>query len=360
MSIDAKNYIHDDDLAALEALKAIPGFSQLMKAFLKEFSERQGHLRNMSSFIRIDKDQLPKYAEMLPPICEKLGIEVPELYLMMDVRPNAFTSGETKPYIVLTSGLLDTLPDELIPTILAHECGHIACHHVLYRTMGGILLGGTAGTMSRLPLGSLFTLPLQVAFFYWMRCSEYSADRAAVLCDGGADKMAEVCMRLAGFSNNINAELNREAFMNQAKEYRNLIKDSKWDKTMEFYMLANASHPFMSVRALECTEWAASEQYRQVLDGTWVVPERKKPEEKPLFDFEELYKKIVPETPKKTAKAPAGETICPHCGTANRSGAVYCKNCGKPLEAPEILCPECGEKLDGTETFCPHCGHKMK
>ena len=116
----------------------------------------------------------------------------------------------------------------------------------------------------------------------------------------------------------------------------------------------------MSVRALECTEWAASEQYRQVLDGTWVVPERKKPEEKPLFDFDEFYKKIMPETPKKTAKAPAGETICPHCGTANRSGAVYCKNCGKPLEAPEILCPECGEKLDGTETFCPHCGHKMK
>ena len=39
------------------------------------------------------------------------------------------TYGDTKPFIVITSGLFETLPDELIPTILAHECGHIACHH---------------------------------------------------------------------------------------------------------------------------------------------------------------------------------------------------------------------------------------
>ena len=80
--------------------------------------------------MRISEKQLPKYYHMLPPICEKLGIEVPELYLTMDGSPNAYTAGDTKPFIVMTTGLLKSLPEELIPTVLAHECGHIACHHV--------------------------------------------------------------------------------------------------------------------------------------------------------------------------------------------------------------------------------------
>lgn len=111
---------------------------------------------------------------MLPPICEKLGIDVPELYLQLNVNPNAYTYGDTEPFIVITSGLLETVPDELIPTILAHECGHIACHHTLYTTMGNLILNGA----NILGLNELASIPIQVAFHYWMRCSEFSAVRA--------------------------------------------------------------------------------------------------------------------------------------------------------------------------------------
>lgn len=347
MAFDPKSYIHESDQAALEALQAIPGFSQLMKAFLKNWSERQGRIRNMSSYIRINENQLSKYYDMLPPICEKLGIDIPELYLMNSPVPNAFTSGETNPYIVLTSGLLNVLPDELIPTILAHECGHIACHHVLYRTMGTILLGGAAGTIAAFPFGTLLTLPLKVAFFYWIRCSEYSADRAAVLCDGSADKMSEICMRLAGYDKRIADELNKEEFMKQAEEYRQMTNESTWDKTLEFYMLSNATHPFMAVRALECTEWAESDQFRQILDGTYVIPENK------------------PETKSGTAVRTqyAGSIlrpVCPSCGKENDPDAKFCSACGSPLQLKEFRCPECHTELDGDEVFCPKCGKKIK
>lgn len=90
----------------------------------------------MSTNLRLDEKQIAKYYNMLPPICTKLGIDVPELFVELDVHPNTYTYGDTKPFIVITSGLFETLPDELIPTVLAHECGHIACHHTLYTTMG--------------------------------------------------------------------------------------------------------------------------------------------------------------------------------------------------------------------------------
>ncbi len=273
MSFDARYYTHDSDKIAMKGLKTIPGFHQFIKAFMKIWSERQYRISNMSSCVKISEKQMPKYYNMLPPICEKLGIDIPELYLELNVQPNSYTSGDTKPFIVITSGLFETLPEELIPTVLAHECGHIACHHVLYSTMGSILLSGASTALTDLipfGLGGIASIPLEIAFFYWMRCSELSADRAAVLCDGNSDKMSEVCMRLAGFDKDIPAVAYKENFIEQAKEYRDMVSNSKWDKTLEFFALRYKEHPFMSVRTLECEEWAKSEKFIGILNGTYV------------------------------------------------------------------------------------------
>lgn len=364
MPFNSDHFLHPDDSAALQALKSIPGFTSLMKGFMKEFSERSVKLRCLSSYVRLGEDQLPRYKEMLKPICEKLGIPVPELYLMMDVRPNAFTTGENEAFIVLTTGLLETIPERLIPTVLAHECGHIACHHVLYRTMGNILFGTVSGGLNLLPLGGLFTIPLQMAFYHWMRCSEYSADRAAVLVDGNAENTAELCMRLAGFDQDIHGEMNLEAFLNQAREYRELVKDDSGNKGMESMLLMNASHPFSAVRALEAMEWTDTDQYRQILAGTYVPPVKPaEPTQNPLFDLgfdlNDIFKGFEPK--KETAKrsAPA-KRICPSCGTENRPEAKFCMRCGTNLEPKKAVCPSCGEELTGEETFCPKCGTHLK
>ena len=277
MAFDPDRYVHPSDLSALKALKAIPGFSMLTKGFLNVWNERQERILNMSSRIKLGGGQMDVYYNMLPPICDQLGIPVPDLYLEMNVVPNAYTYGDTAPFIVLTSGLLNTLPEELIPTILAHECGHIACHHVLYRTMGRTVLNGAAGALSYfLKLGGLLTVPLQVAFYYWMRCSEFSADRAAVLCDGAPEKMQEVCMRLAGWDKGISAQADIDLFLRQAEEYKDMINGSAWNKTLEFLILSGASHPLMAVRATECAAWAGSDAYYRIMYGL-PAPEQPKP-----------------------------------------------------------------------------------
>lgn len=105
MVLDYKLYLHDSDKAAMAVLKAIPGFSQVMRTFMKIWSEQQFRLINMSTNLHLNNNQMAKYYNMLPPICEKLGIEVPELFVELDVNPNAYTCGDTKPFIVITSGL---------------------------------------------------------------------------------------------------------------------------------------------------------------------------------------------------------------------------------------------------------------
>ncbi|MBP3891374.1 MAG: M48 family metallopeptidase [Solobacterium sp.] len=259
--IDANFYMHEDDKKALDALKSFPGFTAIIKGFFNNWNERQARILFMSSYIKASPTQFSKYYEMLPPICKKLGIEIPDLYISQDVVPNAFTTGDEHPSVVLTSGLLKALPEYLIPTVLAHECGHIACKHVLYRTVGASILAGTY----LFGLGRLMSLPLQVAFYYWMRCSEYSADRAAIICDGGSEKLNELCIRLSGYDKAIDADVSPEEFRNQGLAYRKYIKESKWNQTLEFLLLHNRTHPFMAVRALEATEWANSIQFKAMM-----------------------------------------------------------------------------------------------
>ena len=267
ISYDYQSYVHDSDRAALNALQAIPGFSAVVKGFMNIWNEPQARILNMSSRVKLGSSQLPEYYRMLAPICSRLGIEVPDLYLEMNVVPNAYTSGDNHPFIVITSGLLNMMPPELIPTVLAHECGHIACHHVLYLTMGRTILNGAFGALAFSRIGGLISVPLKMAFYYWMRCSEYSADRAAVLVDGSPDRMQEVCFRLAGLGRDIPGSADIDAFMDQAEEYRQMIRDSKWNKTLEYMILSGASHPLTAVRALECRDWAASDRFRQLTQG---------------------------------------------------------------------------------------------
>lgn len=262
MSINPAIFTHDLDRTALQALKAIPGFTEILKAFMKVWNEQVCYVQNMSTNLRVSEKQLPQYYNMLPPICEKLGIEVPELYIEMDVVPNAYTSGDTKPFIVMTTGLLESMPEELIPTVLAHECGHIACHHVLYSTMGRLILSEAIALLGL--DNSIVTMPIQMAFYYWMRCSEYSADRAAAICDGGSDKIVAMCMNFAGFNKNIAGEASVEAFLEQAEDYNRLMKDSKWSKTLEFILFNQRSHPLNAVRAYECRAWCESEVFPKI------------------------------------------------------------------------------------------------
>lgn len=264
MGLDYKLYLHDSDKKAMTALKAIPGFSQVMKAFMKIWSEQQLRLVNMSSNLLLSEKQMSKYYNMLPPICEKLGIEVPDLFVELDVRPNAYTFGDTKPFIVVTSGLFETMPDELIATALAHECGHIACHHSLYHTMGRLILSEAASHVTG--IGNIALYPIQLAFFYWMRCSEFSADRAAMICDSSADNTVEMMMRFAGYDKDIMADASVEAFLEQAKKYKELVNNSTWNKTFEFMLFQNETHPLTAVRAYDAKEWEQSERYQNILE----------------------------------------------------------------------------------------------
>lgn len=252
MPIDYDSFIHPQDKAALDALKKVPFFDTALKMFMKVYDERVQHAINMASNIRLSRDQYPEIYASLVDICAKLGIEVPELYLKLDPNPNAWTYGETKPFIVITTGLRDLLTSREIYAALAHECGHIICHHVLYKTVAARLM--QLGT-SIFGIAAKFAQPLVWAFQYWNRKSELSADRVAVYCLNETDSFVRMAMRFCGGGKENFSGRMVENFMKQAETYEKELNDSVYEQALQAVYIMDMGHPFMTVRCLEAVRW---------------------------------------------------------------------------------------------------------
>ncbi len=289
----ASDFIHPEDAAALQQMENIPGFAVLVKKILAMGLEQLQYGVNMASAIRLSPRQLPQIYKHLPPICRTLGIEEPEFYLSMDPNPNAWTFGDTKVYITVTSGLVEMMNDRELDAVLAHECGHILCRHVLYHTIARYILSG----IDSLGVLGALTVPVQFAILYWERKSELSCDRAASIVTD-SDTVAHTMARLAGGPHSLTQHVNMEEWARQADRYEEIRNDGLWNKTLQIAAIAAQNHPFAAVRVREILKWSAGEQYRNI----------------------------------KAALAAAGDAAsCPVCGRVKEPGWSFCKHCGAKL-----------------------------
>jgi Zn-dependent protease with chaperone function len=177
----------------------------------------------------------------------------------MDPIPNAWTFGDTRIYITLTSGLVDMLTDEELDSVIAHECGHILCRHVLYHTVAEWVKSGLASLGI---LGSL-AVPIEYALLYWSRKSELSADRAAAIVTS-PEVVASVQARLSGGPSTITSKIDLNEWAKQADEYDRIQNSGLWNKTLQLSVIAGLDHPFAAVRVREILNWGESEQFRLI------------------------------------------------------------------------------------------------
>lgn len=291
--IKASEFIHPEDAAALRQQESIPGFPAFVKKILSLGLEQMQYGVNMASAIRLSPTQLPEIYNHLPPICEKLGIDEPEFYLEMNPMPNAWTFGDTRIYITLTSGLLEMMEDEELDAIIAHECGHIICRHVLYHSIASYILSG-ADSLG--VLGAL-TVPIQYAILYWYRKSELSCDRCSSIITS-PEVVSRVMARLAGGPKKLTENINMREWAKQADMYDEIRTDGMWNKALQLYVTMGRDHPFNAVRVREILKWGESSQYLNL---------------------------------RENIKAEASGKKCPSCGRSVSPDWKFCKYCGNKL-----------------------------
>lgn len=290
-----REFIHPEDEAARRQLEAIPGFPALIKAFMAIGFERMFQGINMATKLKISATQMPELYAKLARTCRKLQIDIPEFYLEMNPFPNAYTYGDTKIFITITSGLLEYLDDDEVESVIAHECGHIVCRHVLYKTVASILFKGFSDFS--INLGGIVLVPIKLAFRYWDRRAELSADRCAASVCNSANPVIETMLRLAAGPKSITEKINLKEFVQQGSMYDDLL-ESKWDKILQASQIMYLDHPFPAVRVNEIIIWSKTEQFKRL--STFINSSK-------------------------------GE-FCPSCLRRIKTNWQFCKHCGMKLK----------------------------
>ena len=262
--ISSRAFEHPADRAALTALRAVPGFDQLIRVASSMLRERQYRLVHLSSSVRVDERQFPRLHELLGQAATVLDTERPELYVTQDPYPNALTLGVDRPFIALTSSLYDLLDEDELRFVLGHELGHAMSGHALYQSMLQHILN-LVGALGWLPASGLALRGIVAALREWQRKAELSGDRAGLLATQDPDAALRVHMKTAAGAHL--DQIDPEAFLQQAAEYES--SGDLRDGVLKLLNTERTSHPFATVRAAELRRFADSPQYAAILAGSY-------------------------------------------------------------------------------------------
>ena len=263
VEIDSRTWEHPADRAALAALRAIPGFDEVLRKLFGMIGERGARLAFRANAVRVGPKQFPRLHTLWRGALDTLDSpEEYELFVAQSPEVNAGAYGLDKPWVILLSGSLRLLDDDEVSSIMGHELGHVLSGHALYHTMLEILLQLAQGGF---PGIGMIALPILLALLEWYRKSELSADRAGLLaCQQPAASMGAL-MRLAGGGRP--DEMNLNAFLEQAEEYRH--SDNILDSVLKVMNTLRTTHPFLVMRAALLRDWIEEGAYDRVLRGEY-------------------------------------------------------------------------------------------
>lgn len=264
--LDHTSYEHPFDQKALSALEGTPGLKIAGSFITKNMIERVYTVQYTGSHLRVTKDSYPKIYEYLEYACKILDVQkIPELYIEWGYNVNSGTVGAENPIIVLNSGLIDLCDDDEIMFVIGHELGHVKSNHMLYHMMAQVI----NLIIDSIPFGTIAAAPLQYALYYWDRMSEFTADRAGLLCCQNKEAAIRAFMKMAGIPIQQFKDMKYHTFIQQAKDFKKLDYDGL-NKLIKLISIADASHPWTVMRAAELLNWIESGDFSRFL-GTEIT-----------------------------------------------------------------------------------------
>jgi heat shock protein HtpX len=163
---------------------------------------------------------------MLEPLCQRMNIPVPKLWVIPEQSPNAFATGRNPSHssVAFTAGLLELMNEKEVEGVLAHELAHIKNRDILTSSIAATIAaaitmvarmamfmggghrdeedngGGIIGAVLMMFLAPIAAMLIQMAI---SRTREYAADATAAKYTGTPDGLISGLQRLEGWSKRI-------------------------------------------------------------------------------------------------------------------------------------------------------------
>ena len=290
--LDSKSYEHNFDKTALKTLKALPGFDKVVNFFLNWTYIKWHIIELQGSNFLVTRESCPELYDIVHKVADTLDVRpLPRFYTQWGYDINGYTTGyKEDTLLVLNSGTVDLLTEDELRYVAGHEMGHVKSGHVLYHTMGDLF----NDAISQIPIVSSLTTPIYYALMYWIRMSEFTADRAGLLACQNIDAAISAIIKMSGLPLKYFDKMDKDSFIKQAIEFRGSFSGFS-DNVIKTLTIAGSTHPWTVLRAAELLTWYDSGEYQKILDG-------------------------------------AQTTVCEVCGQQIPSGVTKCPFCGNNVD----------------------------
>lgn len=262
--LDSKVYEHNFDKKALKTLKALPGFDTIVNFFLNWAYVKWHIIELQGTNFLVTRESCPELYDIVHNVADILDVRpLPRFYTQWDYSINGFTTGyKEDTLMVLNSGTVDLLTEDELRYVVGHEIGHVKSGHVLFHTMGELF--NTA--ISEIPIVSTLSTPIYYALLYWIRMSEFTADRAGLLACQNIDAAINAIIKISGLPLKYFEKMDRDSFIKQATEFKASFRGFT-DNVIKTLTIAGSTHPWTVLRAAELLEWYDSGEYNKIIDS---------------------------------------------------------------------------------------------
>ncbi len=212
------------------------------------FSSRSKHQALLAEAEQVTPATTPEMMPLIHENAARLQVEPVNVFIVRSNQLNAYTFGmDTPKAIVLYSSLFKIMDGDEIQFILGHEMGHVKLGHTWLNT----LVGGMAGIPSGLGAAAI----MELAFRWWNRACEYSADRAGVLACAKPAKAITALVKLEAGAAAITQSGMQAAIQHIETEDDDLVHN------LEELL---ASHPMVAKRVEQIRHFASTGEYRRM------------------------------------------------------------------------------------------------
>ncbi len=209
---------------------------------------RSHHKALLQRAQRVAPRSAPVLAGLVAESAARLQVDDVQVFVAPVNTLNAYTFGLLAPQVVvLNAPLLRVMDADEMRFVVGHELGHVRLGHTWLNS----LVGGMAG----IPSPFFASAILAMAFLWWNRACEYSADRAGMLACGSPRKAISALIKLAAGPD--------------ARTRAGLARALQRIEAEDDYALSNlgealSTHPMTVRRIEELRRYTASAEYRRL------------------------------------------------------------------------------------------------
>jgi len=182
----------------------------------------------------VDENEAPELHRTVERLSQQADLPKPQIAIADSQVPNAFATGrnQSNATVAVTRGLLNTLDQEELEGVLAHELAHIKNRDVMVMTIAsflstlafivvrwGWLFSGDGENQAPIYVAILVSLVVWVLSFLLIRAlsryREYAADRGGASITGNPSALASALMSIDGRMDRVpDDDLREQAEMN--------------------------------------------------------------------------------------------------------------------------------------------------